>query len=380
MMQDRLISADSHVKMTHEQVKRYLPSSLHPAYDAAAAAYEAKMSRGTGKANRRGAAAPGKDDAGGPNATAIASANAVFARPGYWDPEARLRDMDADGVDVEVLYSEVSAFRYVSDVEGGVSDTVRAFNDALHDFASADPERLIASYQIPIHDVALAVAEVERVAGRGGKSLQLPVFPPEFGQPDYYHERYAPLFAAVQETGLPICCHIGLRTSLEDLAQRDPTPNKGIMVPMTPLMTAEAFGMFIMGGVFERFPDLKVVFVEPGLGWVAWWLEVVDDMVSRQGYVFPAIKDLPSEYFRRNVSLTFVDEALGLQRVRDLLGIENIMWSTDFPHPVTSWPHSRRVVADQFRDIPTDETEKIVSGNAVRVWKLRPDPATLAAQ
>jgi len=358
---ERLISADSHVKMTHDQIKRYLPQHLQEAYDTAAAAYEGRMSRGTGAANRAGATQV---------AAQIAASNAAFTRDGYWDPVARLADMDADGVEAEVLYSEVSAFRYLATVEDGVNETVRAFNDALADFAATDPKRLIVSYQIPIHDLDLAVAEVTRVANLGAKSLQMPVFPSEFGLPDYFDECYTPLFARIAETGLPICFHIGLNTNLDDLSRRDPTPNKGIMVPVTALVTAEAFGMLIMGGVLERHPDLKVVFVEPGLAWVAWWLETVDDMVVRQGYKFPDIKELPSWYFHRNVHLTFIDEKVGLQRVRDLLGISNIMWSSDFPHPVTSWPRSREIIAEIFQGIPVDERAAIVCNNAARVWQL----------
>jgi predicted TIM-barrel fold metal-dependent hydrolase len=363
-MPERLISADSHVKMSHEQVKRHLAPTLHDAYDAAANAYEARMSRGTGAANRAGA------QMAATTGQAIAAKNAVFTRPSYWDPEERLRDMDADGVDVEVLYSEVSAFRYLSDVTGAVTESVRAFNDALCDFASTDPKRLIVSYQIPVHDIEVAVAEVDRVVALGGKSLQLPVFPNELGLPDYHDERYTPLLARIEEAGLPICCHIGLNTSLDDLARRDPTPNKGVMVPLTPLMTAEAFGMWIMGGVLERHPRLKLVFVEPGIAWVAWWLDIVDDMVLRQGYAFPAISMRPSDYFHRNIHLTFIDEALGLQRMRDVIGVRNLMWSTDFPHPVTSFPNSRRIVDEQFVGIPADERELILCGNAARVWNL----------
>ena len=114
----------------------------------------------------------------------------------------------------------------------------------------------------------------------------------------------------------------------------------------------------------------KLVFVEPGIAWVAWWLDIVDDMVRRQGYSFPAITAMPSEYFHRNIYLTFIDEGLGLHRMRDVIGIENLMWSTDFPHPVTSFPHSRRIVEEQFAGIPADERELILSGNATRVWNL----------
>ena len=223
-------------------------------------------------------------------------------------PHARLADMDADGVEVSSSYCEVSSFRYLYLIENGWKESTRAFNSALAEFASVDPKRLIVSYQIPIHDIDAAVDEVRWAASVGCKSLQLPVFPAELGLPDYWEQRYAPLWAAIQDTELPICCHIGMNTQLDDLARRDPTPQKGIFVPMVPLSAAEALGMWIMGGVFEHFPRLKVVFVEPGLGWVSWWLYIVDDLNSRQGYDFPAISELPSHYFRQNVYLTFIDE------------------------------------------------------------------------
>ena len=116
------------------------------------------------------------------------------------------------------------------------------------------------------------------------------------------------------------------------------------MVAMTPLTTGEAFGMWILTGVLARHPRLKLVFVEPGLAWVAWWLHVVDDMVLRQGYEFPGLVELPSFYFHQNVHLTFIEEDFSLELLRDRIGVENILWSSDYPHPVTSWPHSRKVV------------------------------------
>jgi predicted TIM-barrel fold metal-dependent hydrolase len=357
-MTERLISADSHVRVAHEQVKQHLSARYHDAYDTAVAAFTDRMARGPGAANQQW------------QKRKAAEGNAAFTRPGYWDPAERLKDMDEDGVEVEVIYSEVSAFRYLGEITEGQDDSVRAFNDVLHGFASADPKRLVVSYQIPIHDIDAAVDEVHWAASVGCKSLQLPVFPAELGLADYWEQRYASLWAAIQETHLPICCHIGMNTQLDDLARRDPTPQKGIFVPMVPLSAAEALGMWIMGGVFEQFPDLKVVFVEPGLGWVSWWLYIVDDMMTRQGYEFPAISELPSEYFRRNVYLTFIDEPDAIRHAHERLGIENIMWSSDYPHPVSSWPNSRKLVEQMFEGVPQHERELVVSGNAARVWNL----------
>jgi predicted TIM-barrel fold metal-dependent hydrolase len=353
---ERLISADAHVQVDHADVKAHLAGRYHDAYDAALAAFAASM-KGWGAARA--------------NQAKMADYNhPAMGRPGHSHAVERLQDMDIDGVDAEVCFSEVSGFRYLYLLREGGPEATRAFNETLGDFASADPKRLVVSYQVPIHDIDVALAEVTRIADAGGKSLQLPVFPAELGLPDYWDGSYDPLWSLIQETGLPICCHIGLNTALDDLAFRDPTPQNGITVPVIAMSTAEAFGMWIIGGVLGRFPDLKLVFVEPGLGWVAWWLYIVDDLVRRQGYQFPAITELPSTYYHRNVHLTFIDEPDALQRLRDRLGVRNILWSNDYPHPVSSWPNSRSMVEQQFVGIPADERELIVCGNAQRVWNL----------
>jgi predicted TIM-barrel fold metal-dependent hydrolase len=353
---ERLISADSHVSITQDQVKDRLSERHRAAYETAQQNFAQRMMKSMG--------------AGNANADAMKrNPHAAFHRPGYGSNVDRLADMDADGVDVEVIYSEVSAFRYIGDMTDGIPEATRAFNDVLTDFVSIDPRRLVVSYQIPIGDIDAAVAEVERVASIGGKSLQIPVFPTEIGLPDYYDDRYDPLWACVQESGLPLCNHIGLNTNLDDLTRRDPTAQKGVMVPMTALSTAEAFGMWIMGGVLEKFPDLKLVFVEPGLGWIPWYIHIIDDLVLRQGYVFD-LPELPSTYFKRNMWVTFIDEPDALNLLRDRIGVDNILWSTDYPHPVTSWPDSQGLIERSFASIPPDERRKILSGNASAVWNL----------
>ena len=351
---ERLISADSHVALEHDAIKGHLPSKYHTDYDEAAAAFTQRVfGSAAGKTNR-----------------AKMYQHPAATRAGYHDPVERLKDMDLDGVEVEVLYSEVSGFRYLYQMRDGGTHATRAFNDTMNDFAAVDPKRLVVSYQIPIHDVAFAISEVERVAAAGGKSLQLPVFPSELGLPEYYDHSYDPLWSTIQETGLPICCHIGLNTNLDDLARRDPTPQRGVMVTMTPLSSAEALGMWILTGTLARFPDLKLVFVEPGVGWLAWYLMIIDDMATRQRYDFPELAELPSFYFRRNIHVTFIEEDYAIRLLRDRIGVTNLMWSTDYPHPVCSWPDSRKIAAEQLEGVPADERELILSGNAIRVWNL----------
>jgi len=348
---ERIISADSHVVLEHDTVKQHLASRHHDAYDEGVAAFLA--------ATR------------GPATETVARFNMKgWDRPGHFDAAAHVADMDVDGVDVEVVYCEVSAFRYLYQLGDAMEPATRAFNDALVAYGSVAPDRLVVTYQIPVHDVPMAVREVERLAAAGAKSLQLPVFPAELGAPDYFDPVYDPLWSTITETGLPICCHTGLNTSLNEVGRRDPTPQRGIIVPMMAMAAAEAFGMWIMGGVFERHPGLRVVFVEPGLGWVAWWLQFADHMVTKQDYDFPAITELPSHYFHRNISLTFIEEPESVQLLRHTLGVENLLWSSDYPHPPSTWPHSLDSIDAQFAGIPGEERRLMTCDNAARVWSL----------
>jgi uncharacterized protein len=367
----RLISADDHVDLAHDQVKAHLATKHHADYDAAVQEFRLSMApMQSVEANQRWREQLGLD-AGESVAGMGANRNhAAFGRAGHTDAAARLCDMDEDGVQASSSYCEVSAFRYLYLLKHGSAEATRAFNTALGEWASPAPDRLVVSYQIPIHDIDAAVAEVRWAAAVGCKSLQLPVFPTELGLPDYWDGRYDALWAAIQDVDLPICLHIGMNTRLEELARRDPTPQKAIFVGMVALSTGEPLGMWVLTGVLERFPRLKVVFVEPGIGWVSWWLYIADDFVQRQGYEFPGLKRLPSEYFRQNVHLTFIDEPDAIKHAHDRLGIENIMWSSDYPHPVSSWPRSQEIAHRMFADADEHDRELVLWKNAARVWNL----------
>jgi len=353
MATERLISSDSHVQTTHDAVKTHLAAKHHDEYDAVVNAEQRAMAERFGKERM---------------AMARMFTHEAWGRPGHHDPGERLKDMDRDGVDAEVLYCEVGAFRIYHKMKDCWRQAFQAFNDTLVEFAAVNPTRLLVSYQIPLIDIEYAVSEVQRLALQGARSVQLPSFPSDLGLPDYHDRRYDPLWSALQETGVPISHHLEVKSSLGDIYLRDPTPQKGIHNSLPCTALAETLGFWIMTGTLERFPWLKIVLVEPGLAWIPFQLDVLDSFYKGP-YDFPGMKELPSFYFHRNFFLTFVDDARGV-RMRHDIGLDNIMWSTDYPHPATSWPHSREIVERQFEGVPAPERFALVCGNAARVYGL----------
>jgi predicted TIM-barrel fold metal-dependent hydrolase len=356
-MDHRLISADSHVRITEDWVKERLPSTALEAYDSAVAtlqSVELEQRGGTRQSLEDfGDLAPGARD------------------PGYWEPNARLAAMDRDGVWAEVLYSELSAFRQFHLAGDQWKAVARAFNDALDDFCAVDRRRLVASYQLPIIDLDHAAAEVHRLSALGARSVQLPNYPTELGFAPYHDPTYDPLWTALSDTGITISQHLGLKNSLFDIYRADPTPYKVIFNSMPGMMIVENLSFWLMTGVLERFPDLRIVFVEPSFDIFVVWLRMLDKSWTRgRDRLYPGVTTLPSDTFRRQISLTFIGGDAESLAQRHEVGIENIMWSTDFPHPASTWPNSASVVEKLFADIPSAERQLILAGNAARVYGL----------
>jgi uncharacterized protein len=356
-MEQRLISADSHVRITEDWVKERLPKDALESYD------KAIRTLNDLELEQRGGHRMSLEDFGdrAPGAT----------DPGYWDPHARLAAMDRDGVYAEVLYSELSAFRQFHLAGDHWREVARAFNDALADFAAIDPKRLVASYQLPIIDINHAVSEVQRLAALGARSVQLPNYPTELGFAPYHDPSYDPLWAALSETKITISQHLGMKNTLFDVYRADPTPFKSIFTSLPGMMIVENLSFWLMTGVLERFPKLQVVFVEPSFNIFVLWLRMLDATWGRgRDKQFPGVTALPSETFHRQISLTLIGgDAYSLSQRYDV-GVENIMWSTDFPHPASTWPNSAQVVEKLFAEIPAEERQLIVAGNAARVYGL----------
>jgi predicted TIM-barrel fold metal-dependent hydrolase len=362
LAQEKLVSVDSHVHFTDEWVKARLRKEMHAVWDEAnkkAEKYAAEVLRG-GQKNLS------LEDFVDPDAA---------KDPGHFEPHAKLKAMDRDGVYAEVIFPELAGAKIVNPALMGDDwkEVFQGYNNAMGDFASVDPVRLMTAYQLPLYDIEFAVKEVHRLArDKQARCVQLTPFPNDLGLPDFYHERYVPLWNAIQDTGLTILNHLDLKKELWDVFRRDPTPQKGIFtgLPWAPL--AETICMWILTGTLEKFPKLKVIFVEPGLGWLPWFFEYLLDPRMHQHYEFPGVKMPPSDYFRRQCGATFMYEPKGLKACYDYFGPDCLYWSTDFPHPATCWPHSRKQVVSQFAEagIPEQDRVKITSANALRTFGL----------
>ena len=349
----RLFSADSHCVITTDQVKQNLASKYHDAWEAGMAKYDAKRSE--------------EMDGGSLELEDFVDLEAA-RHPGYFDAKARLQAMEEDGVHCEVMYSEFDFTSKVYQVGEHWQECSTAYNNTLHDFASVDPKRILISYQLPLIEIDYAVSEIYRLADLGARSIQIPNFPSEVGMPDYHDERYTALWAAFEATGIVVANHLTLKDSLWDIFRRDPTPQKGIFTAMPGFAIGETLCWYILTGILERHPRLKVVFVEPGLFWLAGFIRYLDSRMHHH-YDFPGVPELPSTYFKRQMAVTFVHEPEGVE-LRHELGINNVLWSTDFPHPVCNWPGAGEKIRKQFEGVPEDEVRAITWGNGARMYGI----------
>jgi uncharacterized protein len=368
----RIISADSHVTIPKSLVHEHLPSALREKVEAAEAAYTAQNLAAKPQKAKQAELREGRAPTGMPNMGGGAPWPAA-GRAGEHDAIERLKDMDFDGVEAEILYvgSGGASFAALNPTER--IEATRALNSAAIAWASVDPKRLMPVYILPVENIAAAVKEVERVVAEHGKAVQVPLVPREVGALPYWDRAYDPLWEVLSETGVPISQHVGAsRYLMQDVMAEDPTPYKGIFQSLPPIFMAECVADWTVSGVLDRWPDLHVVLVEAGIGWIPYFLERLDTMVGNHGwetFADHAIKEMPSFYWRRNMAATFEQDTTGM-RLLDIIGIENLMWATDYPHPDSTWPRSRAVLEEHFKDMPRDEVEMIASGNVTRIYKL----------
>lgn len=287
-------------------------------------------------------------------------------RPAGFDPAARLRDQDTDGVDAEVLYPSPrpsSALFNNPDPEFHVAQ-IQAYNDWLSEFCSHDPERLIGAAMIPTISLEAGIEEMQRTMKMPGMGTVLLGKYPSAGpsvQPE--DDKF---WAVAQDLGIPVSIHVGLGSGPPGDMSRSTSGGGELRMLDAPVRTFQ----IIYAGVFDRFPKLQMVFAETDCAWIPCVKEQMDNRIRRANpKLRPDIKRWPSEYFDDYLSYTYITDTKAVKFRHDV-GVASMMWSSDFPHTGTDWPNSWKVIDEDFADVVADEKYAILAGNAVSVYKL----------
>ena len=360
----RLISADSHLSLPPGFFQRYLPEQYRD-HDwvkmVEAGSKQSLKAAGMGLAHMAGKRYEDfkekditEDD----------------IRVGAFEPTARLKDMDLDGVDAEVLISG-GAVPTGAGVEVGFQRAViQSYNNFLSEFCQADLGRLIGPATVPFDNPELALEEMKRAAKLPGiRAFLFDAFP----DVNYWDEMYEPFWQVADDLGYPIHFHIGApRSNAFTMGSLAPNQQGTAMsfISLSPVGLAETLAIILFSGVPERYPNIRFVFTEAGVSWLIYYRDRADDTFRKHRFWTKSeLKEKPSFYIDRQVVNTFIHENTAI-RLRHEVGMANMMWSTDYPHSDSTWPHSWKYIEEAFAGVPDGEREQLLAGNAIEIYRL----------
>jgi predicted TIM-barrel fold metal-dependent hydrolase len=287
-------------------------------------------------------------------------------RPGAWEPKARLADQDLDHVRAEAIYPGLGLFISSAPDAEYVRACLRAYNEWLSEFCAAAPQRLLGAALLPMRGpVEWAIEEIERVAKLGLRSVMIPT---EVAERSYGEPEYARLWATAQDLGLIVTLHVGTDEPFMRKAGRLGMGKSFVDTKICSMQRAMAD--LIWGAVPQRYPKLRFVLVEGGIGWIASVLRTMDHWwEDHHHWMEPRVDETPSFYFKRQFWATFEDDRAGVL-TRELIGVDRLMWGSDYPHTEGTFPRSREQVTRDFTGIPEAEVYQMVVGNAAHLYGL----------
>jgi predicted TIM-barrel fold metal-dependent hydrolase len=281
---------------------------------------------------------------------------------GGWDSKVRLADQDRDGVGAEIIYPTVGMVLCNHKDLDYKTVCFEAYNRWLAEYVSHAPDRLIGMGQTAVRTVKEGVADFQRIKDMGFKGVMMPGMP---GVSDYDDPIYDPLWEASVALNLPLSFHI-LTTASE--RPRGPKINSFISIIRG---CQDILSTMIFGGVFARFPTLKVACVEADAGWAPHFMYRMDHAYKRHRFWLEGMElpRMPSEYFRDNIKLTFQDDHVAF-KLADMLGPNQLMWANDFPHSDSTWPWSQDVIAEQTSHMGAAQKQRVLRDNVREFYGL----------
>jgi predicted TIM-barrel fold metal-dependent hydrolase len=306
--------------------------------------------------------------------------------PGCGSAEQRLREQDLDGIDAEVLFALDVRNSSIRDKAARIG-VVQGFNEFFaEEYCAVDRDRLIGMAVLPNSGAAVDIAEMERCKCLGFKGAWLSTYPSGNNFPTAEDDRF---WAAALDLQMPLVIHTSFPTKVgarETPLFKYPNEPQGEQRPPTDFVQRLArqaphhsgsveVSQLIVAGVFDRFPRLQIYWAENNIGWLPYFGEQIDKEYETNHFWaerqmgLPRLKRKPSEYLKENAHWGFFEDRIGV-KMRHEIGVERIMWSTDFPHVVTRWPNSLKVLDEQTSGVPAEEKRKLVAENAIKFFQL----------
>ena len=303
--------------------------------------------------------------------------------PGAGTSEQRAKEQDQDGVDAEVLYTSAGNARFWRGIgsDDAYNAVIHAYNEFLaEEYAPGAPGRLYPMGVIPQSTLDAALAELEYCGDAGLKGIMLSTYPSGKGQPTPDDDRF---WAMALDMNIPVTAHVNFMGRQGPYLQYKKRPSEAAfgadpVRAMTRFAQGEHMSVVVsmmLAGVFDRFPGLQIYFAETMIGWLPEWTEQLDDTYERNRYwmerdfgLEPLARS-PSDYLRANTWWGFISDPFGV-RVCAELGIDNVMWGSDFPHSASNWPNSHELFDRMFGSVSDDVRTKLVHDNAVRFFHL----------
>jgi predicted TIM-barrel fold metal-dependent hydrolase len=293
-------------------------------------------------------------------------------RVGCYDPVERVKDMDIEGVWAQLPFPNFGGFAgstfFAAKDRELANLCVTAYNDFMIDvWCGAAPDRFIPLVMVPFWDIEASVREIERTASKGARSVSFLEAPHRIGLPSYHTDHWDPILRACEEAEMPLSVHFGSGGPPLGVA---PDGDMFITIALYGVNSMTAMVDLLISPVFHKFPALKFVLAEGGIGWIPYLLERSDYSWGRHKYWCDINQEQkPSELFDDHIFGCFISDDTGLAE-RHKIGVNNILFESDYPHSDCNWPHTRKLLAESLTNVPDEEARLIVEGNARRIFRF----------
>ena len=296
--------------------------------------------------------------------------SAFQARPGGRDPTERIVEMEQDGVVAEVLYPTFALDQFGLTNAGLQEACFRVYNDWLIDYCAHESSRLFGIAAISTFDIDNAIQEMQRCKDLGLRGVLVWQAPPEDLRLSSAH--YDKFWAAAAEAKMPVSLHILTGAPFPHGWDKREFNSIGDLLTFTVReklsYASGALSDIIFSGALERYPDLRFVFVENEISWLPFHLTQFDKYAARDQFDL-SLKLSPSAAFKRQIYATFFNDPAS-RSTFDYLGVDNFLWSNDYPHPNSTWPQSRAVVERDLGGLAREDYLKVISGNVRMLYGM----------